>query len=80
METEGKLSLQEPKIYEAEDKAEAMWKYMHEDNPEWGRMFYPGGLNQYRKEGEITGWGFRIEELAPKVSPSNESWAYPLNP
>lgn len=64
METEGRLELIEPKIFEAEDIAEAMWKYHHSINDKWGEMFYNNDLESYRNKGEFTVWGFNCEELA----------------
>lgn len=64
METEGRLQLEEPKIIKAVDKAEAMWKWHHMSNPEWGKEFYNDDIEAYRKEGVFTGWGCWCEELA----------------
>ncbi len=64
METEGQLRLEEPKIIEATDIAEAMWKWHHMSDPEWGNEFYNNDLEAYRKKGEFTGWGCWCEELA----------------
>jgi hypothetical protein len=64
METEGDLVLMEPAIIKAVDIAEAMWKYHHKFTPDWGKMFYNDDLEEYRKKGEFTGWGFWCEELA----------------
>jgi hypothetical protein len=62
-ETEGRLELREPKIFEAEDVAEAMWKYHHVGTPDWGERFYDGDIEKYRAEGEFCVWGFRCREL-----------------
>lgn len=64
METEGQLVLQEPVIVKAEDIAEAMWKWHHLSDPNWGNKFYNGSLDAYRAKGEFTGWGCWCEELA----------------
>jgi len=64
METEGNTVLQEPKIIKAIDKAEAMWEYHHIETLDWGKRFYDDDIEKYRKEAEITGWGFWCEELA----------------
>jgi hypothetical protein len=66
-ETEGRLDLEEPEIFQAVDKAEAMWKY-HEFLFRRGKgnnmlNFYKD-LDHYRKTCDhITGWGFWCEQL-----------------
>jgi hypothetical protein len=64
METEGHVSLQEPVIIEAVDMAEAMWKWHHMADPNWGAKFHNGSLDEYRSKGQFTGWGCWCEELA----------------
>lgn len=64
METEGNLRLEEPVIIEAADKAEAMWKWHHKNDSEWGRKFFNNSLDKFRKEGQITGWRHWCKELA----------------
>lgn len=68
METEGLLSLTEPVIIEAFDIAEAMWKWHHMSDPNWGNKFYDNDIEKYRKAGEFTGWGCWCEELLIKVT------------
>lgn len=64
METEGRLDLEEPQIIEGIDMAEAMWKWNHRHDREWGNKFYNGNLEEFRRKGEFTGWGSCCEELA----------------
>lgn len=67
METEGRTELDAPRIYEAEDEYEAMWKYHNYLSPGWGERFYEGSLEKYREGGDtVDGWGWRCEELIPK--------------
>jgi len=61
-ETEGRLDMFEPHIFEAEDIAEAMWKY-HESVSCSLKHFYKD-LDMYRRKCKhITGWGWNCREL-----------------
>ena len=63
METEGRVELLEPKIIEAEDKAEAMWIWnITYRKIDMGDIYE--SLSKFRNSGEVTGWGFWCEELA----------------
>lgn len=62
METEGSRITEEPVIIEAEDVAEAMWKWHHIKSPDWGEKFYGGDIENWRKEERYTGWGCWCEE------------------
>jgi hypothetical protein len=67
METEGRLDLNEPQIYDAEDKAEAMWKYhafLFSRNKGNDMREYHKNLEEYRKSEYATGgWGYHCREL-----------------
>jgi hypothetical protein len=66
-ETEGNLSLKEPQIYISVDEAGAMWQY-HEYLFRIGEgndmKEYYKDVDDFRERNDnITGWGFRCEEL-----------------
>lgn len=62
METEGRLDLEEPKIIEADDKANAMWKW-HSEHRGINMIGIHGSYEKFIEKGEFTGWGFWCEEL-----------------
>lgn len=61
-ETEGRLSLEEPMIFEAESVAEAMWNY-HErlGNP---MSQYYKSFKDYSQSDTILCWGYYCKKLA----------------
>ena len=66
-ETEGRLDMHEPQIYEADDMAGAMWQF-HEHlylNREGGNFKeWYDNVEDYRETCEnITGWGWWCREL-----------------
>ena len=63
METEGMRVTQDPVFIEAEDIAEAMWKWHHMKTPDWGKRFFNDSLDYYRSRGEFTGWGCWCKEV-----------------
>lgn len=61
-ETEGRLSLEEPMIFEAESKAEAMWNYHEELGNPMSKYYID--FEDYCQNSTIIGWGYFCKKLA----------------
>jgi hypothetical protein len=66
-ETEGRLDLEEPQIFEAVDEAEAMWKFhLHRDKSRgYGKITdHYKDLDDFRERAKpYQGWGLWCEQL-----------------
>lgn len=63
-ETEGRIDLEEPKVFSAKDKIEALWKYICYRAMREKRKPFHKNLSEYRKtEYADGGWGMNVVKI-----------------